>query len=59
MYMKKNAKGIIYAALYVDNNLLIGDMATTEDAIEALKNKWLMLKIVEGLQDYLSCNINL
>ena len=30
-------------------------MATIDDGIEALKGKGLVLKIVEGLQDYLLC----
>ena len=55
--MKKNANGIVYIALYVDDNLMIGDMATIDDAIEALKSKGLVLKIVEGLQEYLSCKV--
>ena len=38
---------------------MIGDMAIIEDAMEVLKNKGLVLKIVEGQQDYLSCKINL
>ena len=36
---------------------MIGNIATIDDAIEALKNNGLVLKIVEGLQDYLSCKI--
>ena len=36
---------------------MIGDIATIADAIEALKNKGLVLKIMERLQDYLSCEI--
>ena len=36
---------------------MVGDIATIDDAIEALKSKGLALKIVEGLQYYLSCNI--
>ena len=32
-------------------------MAVIDYAIEALNSKWLVLKIVEGLQDYLSCEI--
>ena len=54
LYVKKSTKGIVYVALYVDDNLLIGDIATIDDAIEALKSKGLVLKIVEGLQGYLS-----
>ena len=57
LYVKKSAKGIVYVALYVDDYLMIGDIAAMDDAIKALKNKGLVLKIVEGLQDYLSCKI--
>ena len=32
-------------------------MAAIDNSIEALKSKGLVLKIVEGLQDYLSCKI--
>ena len=55
--IKKSTKGIVYIALYVDDNLMIGDIATIDDAIEALKNKGLVLKIVEGLQVYFSYKI--
>ena len=57
--MEKIAKGIVHVDLYVNDNLMIGNMAAIDDAIEALKNKGLVLKIVEGLQDYLSCKIKL
>ena len=57
LYMKKSAKGIGYIVLYVDNNLMIGNVAAIDNATEGLKNKGLVLKIVEGLQDYLSCKI--
>ena len=36
---------------------MIGDIAAIDYAIEALKNMGLALKIVEGLQDYVSCKI--
>ena len=48
-------KGIVYIALYIDDNLIIGDMAAMDDAIAWQKSNGLVLKIVEGLQDYLSC----
>ena len=57
LYVKKSVKVIVYIALYVDDNLMIGDMATINNAIKAFKNKELVPKIVEGLQDYLSCKI--
>ena len=34
LYVRKSAKGIIYVALYVDDSLMIGNMATIDDAIE-------------------------
>ena len=54
LYVKKSTKGIVYIALYVDDNLMIDDIAAIDDAIVALK-----LKILEGLQDYLSCKIKI
>ena len=53
LYVKKSAKGI----LYIGNNLMIGEMAINDNAIKVLKSKGLVLKFVEGLQDYLSCEI--
>ena len=57
LYVKKIMKGIVYVALYVDDNLMVGNIATINNAIEVLKSKGLILKILEGLQDYLSCKI--
>ena len=57
LYVKKSVKGIVYVALYVGDNLMIGNMAAIDNAIEALKKKELVLKIVEVIQDYLSCKI--
>ena len=34
---KKSLKDIVYVALYVDDNLMVEDITTIEDAIEALK----------------------
>ena len=51
LYVKKRIKDIVYRALYVDDNLMVGSIMTIDDAIEALKNKGLVLKIVKGLQD--------
>ena len=54
LYVKRNTKGIVYLALFVDDNLMIGNRAAMDDAILALKSKGLVLKVVEGLQEYLS-----
>ena len=59
LYVKKSAKGIVYMALHIDDNLMIGNIATINDAITVLKNKGLVLKIMEELQDYLSCKIKI
>ena len=59
LYVKRSMKGIVYVALYVDDNLMISNNATIDDAILALKNKRLVLKIMEGLQYYLSCRIKI
>ena len=50
-------KGVVYRALYIDYNLMVGEMAAIDDAIAALKSSGLVLKVMEGLQDYLSCEI--
>ena len=57
LYAKKSAKGIVYIALYIDDNLMIGNMMAIDDAILALNSNGLVLKIVEELQDYLPCEI--
>ena len=51
---EEECKGYRYIALYIDDNLILGKMVAIDDAIADLKSKRLMLKIVEGLQDYLS-----
>ena len=55
LYVKKIEKGIVYVALYVDNNLMIGHIKVTKKVIAALKENGLVMKSVEGLKDYLSC----
>ena len=59
LYVKRNAKGTVYVALYIDDNLMIGDKAVIDDAILLLKNKGLVLKVMEGLKDYLSCEVKI
>ena len=48
LYVKRSAKGIVYVALYVDDNLMIGNKAAIDDAILALKNKGLVLRSWKG-----------
>ena len=44
-------------ALYINDNLLVRDVEAIDKAIETFKEKWHVLKIMEGLQDYLSCKV--
>ena len=41
----------------MEDNLIVGDVKAIDNTITALKNNGLILKVVEGLQDYLSCEI--
>ena len=43
--------------LYVDNNLMVGDVAAIDDVIKAKKSNGLVLKVLEGLHDDLSFKI--
>jgi hypothetical protein len=58
LMMKKNDKGIVYIAIYVDDCLMVGDKATIEDVIAGLKTSGFKLK-EDALQDYLSCEVTL
>ena len=55
--IKKIAKGIVYIALYVDDNFMAGDIEATDDAISAFKNNGLVCKVIETQQEYWSCEI--
>ena len=37
LYVKKSNKGIVYVALYVGDNLMIGDVEANDNAMTALK----------------------
>ena len=57
LYIKKSAKGISYITLYVDDNFMVHDVEAIDNVISAIKNNVLVLKVMEGLHDYLSCKI--
>ena len=46
---KKKQKSIVYVTLYVDNNLMTGNVEAIDKAITALKENGPQLKVVEGL----------
>ena len=47
--MKKSAKCIIYIASFVDDHLMIRSPEAIDDAVEQLKNNWLLVKIAKSL----------
>ena len=47
LYVKKSEKGIVYLALYVDDNLMIRDVKVIDKAIRALKENGLTLKVLK------------
>ncbi len=57
LLVKKYELGTVYVALYVDDNLVIGNPAAIDDTIERLKREGLILKVEDDLHDYLSCEI--
>ena len=57
LFIKKSAKSIVYVALYIDDNIMEGDVKATDDMIVAHKENGLVLRIMEGLHDYLFCKI--
>ncbi|KAL7457138.1 hypothetical protein ACHAWC_008616 [Mediolabrus comicus] len=57
LFYRVNKLGTVYIAVYVDDNLIIGDEAAVNDVIDTMKKKGFKLKIDETLNDYLSCRI--
>ena len=57
LFYRETEKGKVYFGLYVDDNLLIGDLPAIQEAIQELKEKGLVLKVDDNLNDYLSCDI--
>ena len=57
LYVKKSEKGIVYVVFYVYNNLMTGDLQTINNPIIDLKENGLVLKVMEEIQDYLSCEV--
>ena len=57
LFYREREEEKVYFGLYVDDNLLIGDPPAIEQAIQELKEKGLVLKVDDNLNDYLSCDI--
>mgnify|MGYP006210543549 CR=1 FL=1 len=50
-------KGVVFVAIYVDDNLIVGHPEAIEDTIEQLKKNGFVVKVEDDLRDYLSCEI--
>ena len=48
LYMKKRAKGMVYIALYVDDNLVAGSPEEIDKSVEQLKTNGQVLKVIES-----------
>ena len=57
LFMKKLKLGLVFIALYVDDNLIVGHPKAINEAIEGMKQNGLILKVKKKLNDYLSCEI--
>jgi len=45
-------------SVYVDDNFCVGHKPALEELIEDLKKNGLLVKVMEDMTDYLSCNIS-
>ena len=50
-------RGTVYVTLYVDDNLMVGNVKDIDEETVAIKQNGLVLKILVGLQDNLSCEV--
>ena len=57
LHIKKSANGLVHISLYIDDNLVVGNIETIDNAILALNRNGMVLKIMERMQDYLSGEI--
>ena len=57
IHVQKSEKGIVYVALYIDKNLMTGNIEAIDKAITAFKENGLVWKTVKWLQDYMSCEV--
>ena len=51
-------KGIVFVALYLYDNLIVGHPETIENTIKLLEQNGFILKVEDDLKDYLSCEIH-
>ncbi|KAL7526613.1 hypothetical protein ACHAWF_001850, partial [Thalassiosira exigua] len=54
---RRDDKGLVYVAIYVDDNLIVGQREAIEDTIEGLRRNGFTVTVEDTLEDYLSCQI--
>ena len=54
---QEKCKGKVYIALYIDDNLMVGNIKAINGAITALKDNGVVLKVMEEIHDFLSHEI--
>ncbi len=59
LYVRKNEKGIVIIAIYMDENLLNMNKAAMDKTVKLLQNEGFNLKIEDNLKDCLSCSIHI
>ncbi|KAL7530325.1 hypothetical protein ACHAWF_005014 [Thalassiosira exigua] len=57
LLIRRDEKGLVYVAIYVDDNLIVGHPEAIDDVIQGLKDNGLILKVEDTLHDYLSCEV--
>jgi len=57
LFYRRNKKGTVVIAIYVDDNLIIGDEKAVDDVIEQMECFGFTLKVTDNMWDYLSCRI--
>ncbi len=55
--IQHNKNGLRYVSIYVDDNFCVGHKTALMDFVIELREHGLIIKVAEGLTDYLSCKI--
>ncbi len=57
LYVSKSEKGLVFIAIYKDDNLLVGNEEAIDEIIKLIQSEGFSLNIKDNLEDYLSCNV--
>jgi len=57
LMIRRNKNGLIIVSIYVDDNFCVGHKKALQEFVLELKEHGLVIKVAEGLKDYLSCSI--